>query len=60
MQREEAHPAGRVDRILMLVVSRLGTVPPEVIERSRKDHKANVLAVANQFNQESKSVGVLI
>jgi len=31
-----------------------GTVPPEVIERTRKTHKANMLAVANQFNRESQ------
>lgn len=29
-------------------------VPPEVIERARKSHKANMLAVANQFNYESQ------
>ena len=31
-----------------------GTVPPEVIERARKTHRTNVLAVANQFNCESQ------
>jgi len=30
------------------------TVPPEIVERARKTHKTNVLAVANQFNHESK------
>jgi hypothetical protein len=29
-----------------------GSVPPEVIERTRKHHRANMLAVANQFNDE--------
>ena len=32
----------------------MDTVPPEVIDRSRKTHRANVLAVADQFNHESQ------
>jgi hypothetical protein len=31
MQREEAHPSGRVDRILMRVVPRLGDVVGNVV-----------------------------
>ncbi len=31
-----------------------GTVPPEVIERSRANHKARVLAVAHEFNRGSE------
>ena len=31
-----------------------GAVPPEAIERARKTHKANVLAVATLFNHESQ------
>jgi hypothetical protein len=36
------------------LIGLMGTVPPEVIERSRITHKANLLAVANQFNRESQ------
>ena len=36
------------------LIGLVDTVPPEVIERSRKSHKANMLAVANQFNLESQ------
>jgi hypothetical protein len=32
----------------------VGTVPPEVVERSRKSHKARLLAVAEEFNAGSQ------
>ena len=35
------------------LIGLVGTVPPEVIERTRKSDKARLLAVANQFNFES-------
>lgn len=31
-----------------------GTVPPEVVEQSRRTYKANMLAVASHFNRESR------
>lgn len=36
------------------LIGLMDTVPPQVIERSRRTHKANLLAVANQFNRESQ------
>jgi hypothetical protein len=39
---------------LVPLIGLAGNVPPEVIERTRKHHRANMLAVANEFNDESK------
>src|SRR5467141_2099222 len=36
------------------LIGLVGIVPPEVIERTRKTHKARVLAVADEFNRESQ------
>lgn len=36
------------------LIGLMDTVPPEVIERSRKTHRARVFAVADQFNRESQ------
>jgi DUF2971 family protein len=36
------------------LIGLMGSVPPEVVERSRKTYKINVFAVANQFNRESQ------
>lgn len=52
---EEVLPADSVAAFnLAPLIHLTATVPPEVVERSRKTYKANVLAVANQFNRESQ------
>jgi hypothetical protein len=52
---EEALPADSSAAFnLAPLIHLASTVPLEVIERTRKTHRANMLAVANQFNRESQ------
>ena len=52
---EEILPAGSSAAFnLAPLVGLIGSVPPEAIERARKNHKANLHAIANQFNRDSQ------